>query len=261
MKHFLRCCLLLLVVGLLAAACSQKSDPSPTPVAPTTGFVTGTISPAGAVTQVTAKDAGGLTFIATPDAKTGVFTTAALTAGQYTLSFTMAPGYLSIANKTITVTAGQTVSAGTVQATSDGTIKSGTMTWTANGQTYTTTDLSGMADAAKNKTLYVVGKSTSGTQVDQIQLQLGTVFYGAGTYPLQSGYYEGRYLRTVAGITTFSYTTANISNSTTQGSLIVTQYDASAGTAAGTFAFTGGNLSGSTVTTATVTNGSFSIRF
>jgi len=257
MKNITHYLFTLLLLSLFATACSQKSDPSP---APTTGTITGTVKPAGAISQVTAKDAGGLTFTATPDAQTGVFTTGALAAGQYTLSFTMATGFLPVTNKTITVTAGQTVSAGTVQATSDGTIKGGTMTWTVNGQTYTTTDLSGLADATVNKSLAVTGKSTTGTQVDRIYLQLGTVFYGAGTYPLQSGYYEGHYIRTVGGITSFDYTTANI-GSTTAGSLIVTQFDAAAGTAAGTFAFTGGNLSGNTVTQATITNGSFSIRF
>jgi hypothetical protein len=261
MKHLIRYCLLLFVVGLLAASCSQKSDPGPTPaILPATGNITGTISPAGAITQVTAKDAGGLTFIATPDAKTGVFTHSTLATGQYTLSFTMATGYQPVAAKTITVTAGQTVSAGTVQATSDGSIKGGTMTWTVDGKTYSTTDLSGVADATTTKTLYVVGKSASGTQVDQIQLRLGTVFYGVDTYPLQSGYYEGRYVRTVGGVTTLDYNTANV-RSTTQGSLIVTQFDAVAGTAAGTFAFTGANLSNNTTTQTTVTNGSFSIRF
>ena len=257
MKHLLRCLFSLLLLSLLATACSQKSDPSP---APTTGIITGTVNPAAAITQVTAKNAGGLTFTATPDAKTGVFTTAALAAGQYTLSFTMATGYYPVADKTITVTAGQTASAGTVQATSDGTIKSGTMTWTVNGQTYSTTNLSGIAEAAVNKTLAVTGKSTSGTQVDQVYLQLGTVFNGVGTYPLQSGYYEGHYVRIVGGITAFDYSTGNIIG-TTGGSLTVTQFDAATGTAAGTFAFTGGNLSGSTVTRATITNGSFSIRF
>lgn len=257
MKHLVRYLFSLLLLSLFATACSQKSDPSP---APTTGTITGTVNPAGAITQVTAKDAGGLTFMATPDAKTGVFTTAALAAGQYTLSFTMATGYFPVADKTITVTAGQTASAGTVQASSDGTIKSGTMTWTVNGQTYNTTNLSGVADVTVNKTLAVTGKSTSGTQVDQVYLQLGTVFYGVGTYPLQSGYYEGHYIRTVGGITSFDYSTANIRNTTT-GSLIVTQFDAATGTAAGTFAFTGGHFNGSTVTQATVTNGSFSIQF
>ena len=259
MIHLVRYFFSLLLLSLLVTACGQKADPTPV-ATPTTGTITGTVSPARAVTQVTAKTAGGLTFIATPDASTGVFTTPALAAGQYTLSFTMAPGYLAIADKTITVTAGQAAAAGTVQATSDGTIKSGTMTWTVNGQTYNTTNLSGIADATVNKTLAVTGKSTSGAQVDQVYLQLGTVFNGVGTYPLQSGYYEGHYIRTTGGITSFDYNTANI-GSTAAGSLIVTQFDAATGTAAGTFAFTGGNLSGSTVTQATVTNGSFSIRF
>lgn len=255
MNYLLRCWLLLSVFGMLAAACSQKSDPAPT-TTPTTGTITGTVSPAQAVTQVTAKTAGGLTFTATPDASTGAFTTPALAAGQYTLSFTMAPGYAAVAAKTITVTAGQAASAGTVQATSDGTIRSGTITWTVNGQTYTTTALTGKVDRSVNRTFYVTGKVTNGNQVDELNLGLGTTFYGAGSYGYNTPYNNASYRRVVGGLPTLDYATDTSSN----GTLVVTQYDEAAGTMAGTFGFVANAKSAGTGT-ATVTNGSFSIRF
>lgn len=257
MKHWLRGWLFLSLFGILAASCSQKSDPAPA-ATPTTGTITGTVSPARAITQVTARTTGGLTFIATPDASTGAFTTPALAAGQYTLSFTMAPGYKSVADKTITVTAGQTASAGTVQAASDGTIKSGTMTWTVNGQTYTATALTGRVDRSVNRSFTVTGSVTNGNQVDELYLGLGTTFYGAGSYGYNTPYNSAAYRRIVGGLPTFDYNTS----SSSIGTLVVTQYDEATGTLAGTFGFVAPvNSAGAGPSSATITNGSFTIRF
>ena len=257
MIHLVRYFFSLLLLSSLVAACGQKSDPAPV-ATPTTGTITGTVSPARAVTQVTAKTAGGLTFTATPDASTGAFTTPALAAGQYTLSFTMAPGYLKIADKMITVTAGQAASAGIVQATSDGTIKSGTITWTVNGQTYTTTALTGKVDRSVNRTFYVTGTVTSGNQVDELNLALSTTFSGASSYDYKTYYNSAGYRRVVGGLPTLDYRTST--NST--GTLVVTQYDEAAGTMTGTFGFVApANGAGTGPSSATISNGSFSIQF
>ena len=108
--------LALLSLPLLTAtvSCSKKEDATPAPAAPTTGGLTGTVSPADALTAVTATDGGGLTFVARPAAGTGVFSLADLTPGSYTLSFTPASGYDVPARRTVTVVAGQIAQAGVV---------------------------------------------------------------------------------------------------------------------------------------------------
>lgn len=105
--------LLTLALPLALAACSKTAEPTPAP-APTTGALEGTVSPAGAVTTVTATAPGGLTFPATPNATTGVFSLANLAPGSYSLSFAPATGYVAPAVRTVAVVAGQTAAVGTV---------------------------------------------------------------------------------------------------------------------------------------------------
>ena len=104
-----------LAAGLLilsAAACSKKEEPTPAP-APTTGSIEGTISPANALTSVTATNVGGLTFPSVP-AASGVFTVANLSPGTYLLTFAARTGFLTPASRSVAVVAGQTAPAGTV---------------------------------------------------------------------------------------------------------------------------------------------------
>ena len=95
---------------LSAAACSKKETPAP---APTTGAIEGTITPANALTSVTATNVGGLTFPAVPTAA-GVFTVPNLVPGTYTLTFDARMGFLTPTSRSVVVIAGQTATAGTV---------------------------------------------------------------------------------------------------------------------------------------------------
>ena len=101
-----------LAAGLLvvsAAACTKKEDPAP---GPTTGGIEGIITPANALTEVTATNAGGLTFPAVLAASG--FTVANLGPGTYTLTFEARTGFLTPVGRTVAVVAGQTATAGTV---------------------------------------------------------------------------------------------------------------------------------------------------
>lgn len=96
--------------GLLLSACSDKKEAP----APTTGTVNGQITPADAVTAVTATSAATpattATATATPNAS-GAYTFSDLAAGTYTLSFAPATGYVAPAPQRVTVTAGGTTTA------------------------------------------------------------------------------------------------------------------------------------------------------
>jgi len=246
------------LVPLLAASvltttvsCSKKNDD---PVATaTTGKVEGTISPAGAVSTVTATNAGGLTFLDAPNPTTGTFSLADLAPGVYTLSFTPATGYVTPATRSITVVGGQTATAGTVVAASDGSIRSGTVSWTTDGTAYSTTAVTGQVDA-DNHTFYFSCAST-GTVRDQLDLALSRSFFGPGTYSLGGTYESGKLLRTTGGITTGTYYAGR------SGTLVISSYSMANGTISGTFGFVGADATTYPLQTVAVTNGTFSLRF
>ena len=251
MKHRFRSLLLAaLLAGPLLSGC-QKEE-SPTPAAPTPGSANGTVKPVGSVTLVTARNSAGLSFTATPDPVSGTFNFSGLAAGQYTLSFTMASGYKPMGSVNTSVVAGQNAAVGTVQATSDGIVKSGTMSWTAGGQTYTATITEGTINrqVGQSGTLYIKGKSTSGNQTDEVILRRNNGFSGAGSYTLS----YAEYWRTMASALEV------YRDRTATNPLVITQYDETTGTMAGTFSFSGwtGDLGGTTIH---VTNGTFSLRF
>ena len=255
MKHLLSfaALLALLATSPLLSGCSKKDDP-----AATTGTMSGTVAPVGSIAQVTAKTSAGISGTAAPDATSGAFSFASLAPGSYTLSFTTATGYKSVADRTVSIVAGQNTAIGTVQATSDGSVKSGTMSWTVNSQTYTTTAVTGLIDTKTSGSFGLTGRATAGTQVDELGFSTTYSFTGStGTYSLSNNPYSGAtYQRINNGVTAFGYS-CNNNTAGSNGNFIVTQYDATAGTAAGTFGFVGAGSSG----TATVSNGTFSIRF
>ncbi|MBH8557208.1 DUF6252 family protein [Hymenobacter negativus] len=320
-------------------SCSKKEDAAP--AAPTTGSIEGTITPANSVTTVTATNVGGLTFLATPNTTSGVFTVPNLAPGAYVLSFAPRAGFQVAAARTISVVAGSTAQAGTVvvspiptgsitgsiypadgatrvEATSaagvtvsavpDATtgafsfpnlelgtytvhfvvangflqepdqtatltltaltaalgvtnihgngVPRGTMSWTVNGTTFTATALTGTVVASNQ--FVVEGTSTSGTVSDKLTIAL----YGSistGTYPLGSTpYYTARYTHLVNGIVTATYTTLTNAQA---GIVNIATFDRYAGATTGTFGFVGVYPTGTVTTTATISNGSFSLRF
>ncbi|MGY3088203.1 hypothetical protein ACVWYF_001236 [Hymenobacter sp. UYAg731] len=82
---------------------------------PTTATLSGQISPAGAVTTVTATNASGTTVTATPGS-TGSYTFPNLPFGVYTLTFAPASGYTAPAAATVTLVAGGTTAPTTTVA-------------------------------------------------------------------------------------------------------------------------------------------------
>ena len=109
MSSYLRCLAFCLLVGsfLVVDSCdSKKNDPQVQP-GPTTAALSGQISPAGAITTVTATDASGKTTTATPSS-TGTYSISNLALGTYTLTFTPAIGYTAPASSSATLVAGGT---------------------------------------------------------------------------------------------------------------------------------------------------------
>jgi hypothetical protein len=260
MKPFTLSTLLLGLALTFTAVGCQDDDPetNPTP-AQATGAITGTISPAGAITTVTATSSGGLTYPVTPTAAGG-FSWASLPAGAYMLSFTPAPGYTTPAARTLTLSGGQTVDAGTVTAASDGSIKGGTVTWTADGSSYSSTSVSGRLVGSS---FALTTQNVAGNVVSQLQLNIPSgVFTGPGLYQLgvlTGGLVSAAYLRTTNGLVTAQY--GNIGSQAATGTINVTAYDAAAGTVSGTFGFVARPLAGTTGPDLTVSNGSFTLRF
>ena len=258
----------LLSLPLLTAtvSCTKKED-TPTPAA-TTGGIEGTISPAGAITTVTATNANGITFLATPNASTGAFAFAGLAPGRYTLTFSPASGYGVPAARAIDVVAGQTAPAGTVVVVGDGTPR-GTVAWTVDGTTFTSTALSGAVRAAGSPTELAAFVVSGGVR-HEVNFYFPNAIPGLGTYTLD-GYGPGAnsagYARTT-GSQTVSYGTYLyfINRSTAvagTGTLTVTAYNATARTLSGTFAFTAINTDGgpTNVLMTTISNGTFSFSY
>lgn len=257
MPRFIRSWALLSLAALLflatAISCSKKTDDPIAP--PTTGSLSGTISPAGAVSRVTATNAGGLAFLATPNATTGAFSIDKLAPGVYTLSFTPASGYAAPADRSITIAAGQQAAAGTVVADSDGSIRSGTMSWTVNGVTYTTTNITGgfAILGGAGQSLHYTATAVNGTDTAVLEITLGGYGLGVGTYTL-GGLYQGTSYRLLRGgnvVEEYTYGGAT-------GSFTTTAYSASTGVAMGTFGYT---IDGPNSTRVVISNGSFTLHF
>ncbi|TGE14518.1 DUF6252 family protein [Hymenobacter elongatus] len=233
----------------------KKSDPTPTPPAvATTGSLEGTVLPATALTKVTATSSGGLMFPVLPDATTGLFNLANLAPGQYTLSFTAAPGYTAPANRTITIVAGQKAGAGTVTVSSDGTVRSGTMSWTTDGIQYSSGTITGQVDDAGH-ILSLTAEASNGTRRDQLSLTLHRSFSGNGTYRLGGTYEIGQLVRLDGGIRTGAFLADG------SGTVTITTYSVANGTISGSFGFNGTDPSSYPAKYATVTNGTFALRF
>ena len=136
----------------------------------------------------------------------------------------------------------------------------GTVTWTYDGQTFTSTTYSS-AIVDPGDRIVITGSSDLNTVVS-LSLQ-GINAKGVGTYPLA----KSTTLDPVptAGLTVDAKSSAggrlystDFSGGTSNGSIVVTQYDKAAQKLAGTFSFTAGPYASQGTGTVTVTNGSFS---
>ena len=162
--------------SLLLTACGDKK----TEPAPTTGTVNGQISPANAVTTVTATSGGtpATTATATPNAG-GVYAFAALAPGTYTLSYTPAAGFATPAPQTVTVAAGETVTAAPVTVTVSVPGGSGSgFAYTVDGAPATATLVSANVLAGS---LVLQGSSSSRTvSISLDQVPTGPLTYSFG---------------------------------------------------------------------------------
>jgi hypothetical protein len=132
----------------------------------------------------------------------------------------------------------------------------GTVTWTHNGQTYTST-LYSSAIIDSDTSLLVTGSSAD--MQNTVSLRLKRIYRtGAGVYDLKRGSMLNNY--SVGGLTLGSsaqYLTL-YGPSPSNGTVTVSQYDRNAQKVSGSFSFTGGALPNSAASgTQNVTNGSF----
>jgi hypothetical protein len=92
----------------------SSSDPQPA-----LGIITGKITPANSITNVTATNEAKKTFTVTPS-PLGEYSLGGLTAGTYTLSFTPANDYASPTDEQVVVKAGETVKAADITVKKSG---------------------------------------------------------------------------------------------------------------------------------------------
>ena len=153
---------------LVLSACGKEETANPSP---TTGTVTGQLTPATAVITVTATSTTtpATTATATPTAS-GAYTFSTLAPGSYTLSFTPAMGYAAPATQTVAVTAGATVTATpvTVTASLGGPSSGARFTYTLNG-TATTANL--VSANVVFGSLFVQSSSNQGSQLVTLSLE------------------------------------------------------------------------------------------
>ena len=136
----------------------------------------------------------------------------------------------------------------------------GTVTWTHNGQTYTSTAFSAAIVDGPDK--LIIGGS-SADQKNNVTLALqGIGTKGAATYDLRKGSASDNL---PAGALTLTNGTTGTTHNTlygpnaSNGSITVTQYDKAGQKISGTFSFTAGAVPNTSATgTQGVTNGSFS---
>ncbi|GAB3846164.1 hypothetical protein GCM10028822_05790 [Hymenobacter terrigena] len=238
------------VAGSTAQAGTVVVSPIPT------GSITGSIYPVDGATRVEATSAAGVTVSAVPDATTGAFSFPNLELGTYTIHFVVANGFLQEPDQTATLTlTTTTIALGSTNIRGNG-VPRGTMSWTVNGTTFTATAFTGSIVASSQ--FVVEGTSTNGNVSDKLTLAL----YGnptTGTYPLgATPYYSARYTHLVNGIETAIYTTPTNAQA---GIVNIATFDRFTGTTTGTFGFVGVWPTPSATPTATITNGTFSLRF
>lgn len=141
-----------LSTAILTTACKNEKDPAPQVQ---TGALSGQVTPAAAITVVTATSAGGQKYTATPNA-TGDFAFITLPVNTYTIEYTPAAGYRAPVSQSAAVTVNHTTTLPAVTVMPDysltGQVRpAGSVTLVtataANGQTYTTVPDAGGAYA------------------------------------------------------------------------------------------------------------------
>jgi len=231
------------------------------------GAIRATILPAGYVTQVTATDAAAHVYTATPDVVTGQVRFPNLPAGAYSVAVLTKLAYKAPAVQQTQVTAGQITRLSYYTLTRDTQVR-GTVTWTENGTRYSSASLFG---EVSNSVVSVNGTASANGISRQVAFMLPVrqttaglstpVFTGLGTYALGGKDQSFGQCTRTNGTDVFSWHTPTTGAST--GRVTITQYDPTAFTLAGTFAFTAQAITASTGTPTdlTITDGAFSITY
>lgn len=265
MKTLLRSTVFLLLTGaLLSAGCSSKEEETPKPVQ--LGSISGVVSPAGAAVRVTAVGPDGRAHTATPDA-TGTYTIANLPAGSYQLSTSPLGRFQPRNTVQVTLSSyGFPVQADSLLLTLRSRIVSGTMTWTADGQTYTATSITGSTDEVLSRQFHLFGtvaKAPYPQTYPEVYLSLVSNYHGVGIYPIQGApslahYHLLRFYPPDSNAILAEY----YSVQPTAGTITITANDPAQGLLSGTFNFDARttDLPGGPQTVH-ITNGSFSVRF
>lgn len=240
-------------VALVHSACGDKaSDPQ---AQTQTATLSGQVSPAGSVTNVTATNASGKTSTTAP-ATTGAYSFSAMAVGAYTLSFTPATGYTAPASVAVTL------------GTSGTTVPTTTLTTTRAAASF-------QVDATAVTAAYVFSQtmvddrfltftvSPGGAPGPTVTINMAGLVPVVGSYPLDNNDYHASYL----GADYTAYYSAKFgTGSATSGTLTITSVDPAQRRFAGTFAFLGtdatssapsGQLPAGTPLTRTITKGIF----
>ncbi|WP_046247440.1 DUF6252 family protein [Hymenobacter terrenus] len=261
MKHFLHTATTRLVLASLllgSTACRKEADE-----VSATGTIATTILPAGYATQVTATDAAGHRYSATPDATTGAVKLVNVPAGAYTLTVDTKLAYKTPLPQQAQVKAGLTTTLYYSTLTRDAKLR-GTLSWVENGVSYTAVNLYGEVNSGLVSVDGYVLSNGVGREVAFViptYGQASSLFTGVGSYPLgQQEYPFGKYMRADLSGPSFWYTPRQ---GTGTGQVQVTEYDPAAFSIAGTFAFTAEPFSNPTGApgNVTITEGSFRLTY
>jgi hypothetical protein len=241
-----------------SSACHKEADELSA-----TGTIASTILPAGYATQVTATDANGRSYTATPDATTGAFQLTNLPAGTYTLTVDTKLAYKTPAPQQTQVKAGLTTAIYYSTLTRDTKLR-GTVSWVENGVRYTAANIYGEINSGIVSVDGYVLTNGVGREVAFVIPTYGpstALFKGVGTYPLgQQEYPFGKYVLSTSPGPYIWYTPRQGAGT---GQVQVTQYDPAAFSIAGTFTFAAEPFSNPTGApdNVTITDGSFSLTY
>ncbi|MDO7851985.1 carboxypeptidase-like regulatory domain-containing protein [Hymenobacter convexus] len=235
---------------LVLSSCGDDKKTDPTP---TTGTVNGQITPANAVTTVTATSSAtpATTATATPNAS-GAYTFSNLAAGTYTLSFTPATGYATPATQTVTVTAGGTATASAVTVTTTSTGSgSGAFAYTINGTAITANLVTGnvLFGSLLIQSSSSVGSRGVTLSLDQVPTSPRTYTFGGAGSTSEISVVEAA----GAGLAEWNTT---VSGGT--GTVTITSVSTNPRRASGTFSAVAQPRSGGASGTRTITTGTFS---
>lgn len=233
--------------ALASTSCGNKnSDPQ---AQVQTATLSGQISPAGAITTVTATDGSGKATNATPGS-TGAYSFPGLSVGAYTLTFTPAPGYSTPAAQQVTLAA-----AGTTATATTATLAPATVSFSANGVTVVPTYIFSQVFSGDRRILFSV--SPGGAPGPTLSINLAGTMPVVGSYSLTGSLsgYDATYL--AADYQSY-FTIGNNNGAPRSGTLVITSVNPTSRRFAGTFEFVGfGNDNAGAYYSARITNGVF----